>query len=479
MYLEQFFVEGLGHASYLIASDETNEAAIVDPRRDVEVYAEAARRHGFRLRYALETHNHNDYVSGAKALADRYGVEYVASAEAGLAFDHRGVREGDELRLGEMLIRVLVTPGHTPEHVTYVIVDLARADAPVLVFTGGDLLVGAVGRPDLLGRELGEKLAPLLYDSLHGKILKLEDYVEVLPTHGSGSLCGRGISSKRTTTIGYERRFNPALQKGSKREFVDFVLAGDPAIPSYYRRMRPTNVGGPDDWRAPEPHPLTPAEAHHLAGHNALVLDVRDYLGFGGGHVPGAVNVGLGPMLATWVGWLLPPDAPLVLVLDGAGDEEREWTAVATALARVGYERLAGYLQGGMTAWISAALPIATVPQWSVQQLRERLDADRAASRPVQVLDVRTAAEWDETHIAGATHLPLNDIPDRAGDLHFDPARPVAVHCGSGYRSSIATSLLLGRGLRSVVNVAGSMSAWQAAGYPTTQDEGEAERKAA
>jgi hydroxyacylglutathione hydrolase len=466
MYLRQFFIEGLGHASYLIASDETKEAAVIDPRRDVEIYGEDARQNGLTIRYALETHNHNDFLSGARALAERYGAEHVASAAAELKPPHRGVREGDEIRLGELLVKVLFTPGHTPEHVTYVVLDLARAEVPVLAFTGGDLLVGTVGRPDLLGRELGEKLAPLLYDSLHGKILRLEDYVEVLPTHGAGSLCGRGITSKRTTTIGYERRFNPALQKKTKEEFVEFVLAGDPAIPTYYRRMRPANQHGVADWQLPEPRAMPPTEVQHLAGHGALVLDVRANTAFGGGHVPGAVNVGLEPSFATWVGWLLPPDAPIVLVLDDAA----QWAKALTALARVGYERFAGYLLGGMAAWVSAGLPTEHLPQWSVQELRARLDADRAANLAPQVLDVRTDAEWQEAHIPGATHVPLDQLPERMAELHPDPDRPLAVLCGSGYRSSIASSLLRARGFPNVANVLGSMSAWKAVGYPVTRE---------
>src|SRR5581483_4245600 len=316
MYFEQFFVEGLGHASYLIASDQTKEAVVIDPRRDIQVYVEAAQRQGFEIRYVLETHNHNDFVSGAHQLAASIGAEHVASAAADLQFVYRPVRDGDELQVGELRIHVLETPGHTPEHVSYVVIATSRADEPFLVFSGGDLLVGAVGRPDLLGRELGEQLAPRLYDSLHDKLLRLADHVVVMPTHGGGSLCGRGIAGTRFTTIGYERRFNQALQHPSKEAFVNAVLAGNPGIPTYYARMRPTNQRGPAPLRLPEPRPQPPHEVQHLAGHGALVLDTRPNVAFGGAHVPGAVNVPLGATFATWVGWLLPADVPLLLVLD-------------------------------------------------------------------------------------------------------------------------------------------------------------------
>ena len=321
MYFEQFFVDGLGHQSYLLGSDSTREAAVVDPRLDVQCYLDAAHAAGLQIRYVLETHNHNDFLSGARSLAERAGAEHVASAEAGLRFPHRGVRDGDELRLGELLIRAMHTPGHTPEHVSYAVYDLSRTGAaPLLAFTGGDLLVGAVGRPDLLGRQLGEELAPQLYDSLHHKILPLGEGTLVMPAHGGGSLCGRDIAQTRFTTIGYEKLTNPALQQPTREAFAAFVLEGNPGIPAYYQRMRPTNQAGPEPFRLPQPQRLPPREVQHLAGHGAVVLDARAQVAFGGGHVPGAYNVPLGAMFATWVGWLVPHDAPLILVLERDDD---------------------------------------------------------------------------------------------------------------------------------------------------------------
>ena len=463
MYLEQFFVEGLGHASYLIGSDTTKEALVVDPRRDVQIYAEAAHRRGLEIRYVLETHLHNDFVSGARQLASCLGVEHVASSEAEISTEHHGVRDGEELHLGELVIRVLRTPGHTPEHVSYAVTDASRHERPFLVFSGGDLLVGAVGRPDLLGRELGERLAPQLYESLRDKILPLGDHVIVLPTHGNGSLCGRGISGTRTTTIGYERLANPMLQHASKESFVEAVLAGDPAIPAYYSRMRPTNQGGPEPFRAPEPRPLPPDDVQHIAGHGAVVLDTRQNVAFGGAHVPEALNVPLGPMMATWVGWLVDPDAPLVLVLE----REDDWSDITTTLMRVGYERFAGYLQLGMGSWVEHGLPIERVEQISVHELKRRL----SANPDVQVLDVRLDEEWTGGHIDGAAHLMLGDLPSRLEELGLDRARPLATVCGSGYRSSIATSLLEQRGFKDVWNTLGGMSAWKEAGLPTVKEE--------
>ena len=460
MYLQQFFVEGLGHASYLIGSDQTRQAAVVDARRDIGVYLEAAATAGLRITHVLETHVHNDFLSGAKAIAEQFGAEHVASADAGLTFPYRAAREGDEIELGELKITVMRTPGHTPEHVSYVVADTSRADEPVLIFTGGDLLVGSVGRPDLLGRELGKKLAPQLYDSLFGKILKLEDYVEVMPTHGAGSLCGCSISSKRTTTIGYERRNNVFLQKHDRQEFVDFVLDGNPYVPAYYKKMRPGNLDGATGFAAPDPRPLSVGEVQHALGHGAQVIDTRSPGAYGGGHLPGAYSVGRGSMLATWVGSLLPGDLPIILVLERASD----WDEVVTALGRVGYEQIMGYLSGGIESWQEAGLPVARVEQIDVQELDRR----RQETPNLQIVDVRMEGEWESGHIPGATFVPLTDLPNMLGEIDRD--RPTAVICGSGYRSSIASAFLERHGVKRLANTVGGMTAWNAASLPTTTE---------
>ncbi|MFN8525810.1 MAG: rhodanese-like domain-containing protein [Chloroflexota bacterium] len=458
MFVQQFFVEGLGHASYLIGSDQTREAALVDPNRDVTVYLEAARAAGLRISHILETHVHNDFLSGAKAIADRIGATYVASADAGLRFPYWAVSEGDEIRIGELIVRVLSTPGHTPEHVSYLVTDTSRATEPVLVFSGGDLLVGSVGRPDLLGRELGEQLAPKLYDSLFGKLLKLEDYVEVLPTHGAGSLCGRAISSKRTTTVGYERRFNVFLQHTKKADFVDFVLEGNPNVPAYYRRMRPGNLDGADAFVAPAARPMRLDEVHHALGHGSLIVDARDPLAFGAGHIPGAYNVGLGAMFATWVGVLLPADVPLILVLE----REDQWTEAVTALGRIGYENVAGYLLGGMASWIEASYPVEAVEQVSASELAKRLQGDH----PPRLVDVRLPGEWEQGGVAAGTRIALHELPDHLAGL--DLGQPLTVVCATGYRASIAASILQRAGAARVATLMGGTTAWTAAGRALT-----------
>jgi hydroxyacylglutathione hydrolase len=321
------------------------------------------------------------------------------------------------------------------------------------VFSGGDLLVGSVGRPDLLGVELGSELAPKLYDSLFHKLLRLEDYVEVLPTHGAGSLCGRAISTKRTSTIGYERRFNPFLQKTSESDFVRFVLSGNPHIPAYYRHMRPGNQQGADAFEVPAPRPLDVDEVRHAAGHGALILDTRAPEAFAAGYIEGAYSVGRGPMLATWVGILLPPDVPLILVLDRVED----WDSVVTALGRIGYERIAGFVQGGMERWKEQGLPLARIEQIDVHELDKRLPG-------LNVLDVRMESEWGAGAISDAQQIPLHELPARLNEA--DLTKPMAVICGSGYRSTIAAAILVRAGAVQLTNVMGGMTAWIAARLP-------------
>jgi hydroxyacylglutathione hydrolase len=454
MDIKQFFVEGLGHGSYILVSDQAKEAAVVDPHRDIAVYADALDRANLRLRLVLETHTHNDYISGAKPLAERYKAEYVASADAGLQFPYRAVREGDRLWLGEVEIAVLATPGHTPEHVSYVVADTARAEAPLAVFTGGDLMVGGVGRVDLLGRELGERLAPRLYESLHDKLLCLEDFVEVYPTHGSGSLCGSSTGSKRTTTIGYERRYNPRLQL-ARDEFVRRALSGNPGIPTYYGRMRPINQRGPLPWQLPEAIALTEHRLAEFLREGAIVVDARSHLAFGAGHLPGSINVVLGASFATWVGWLLPEDVPLVLVLE----RPEAWVQAVTALARVGYDRVAGFVQPGSAAWTAVSEPAARVPQWRPDDLLKRM-----GERDLTVVDVRTDAEWEAGRLPGSIHLRLEDLEQRLHEI--DRGKPVATLCRTGARSSTAASILLRAGFTQVANLHGGISACRASGLP-------------
>ena len=467
MFLQQFYVESLGHYSYLIGSDEASVALVVDPKRDIADYLEVARQQHLQITCIFETHLHNDYVSGARELAAATGARIHSSSRADSGFERVPIKDGDEFRLGELLVRVLETPGHTPEHVCYTVADTSRSDLPVVMLTGGDLQVGSVGRPDLLGEQLGKELAPRLYDSLHYKIFSNEDHVAVLPTHGAGSSCGANISKTRTSTIGYERLTNPALQYKTKDDFVQFVLSGQPAIPDYYSRMRPTNQQGPHVLgRLPEPRAMSPDHVEHALGAGAILIDGRMPAAFGGAHIAGAYSIGLGPNFSTWVGSVLPPDRPIVLILE----HPSEVAEAVHQLIRIGYEHVEGYLAGGIDAWLAHGKPVVHVPQLSVHELNEALSRNGQAPH---LLDVRSGSEWQAGHIAGAVHIPGGELARRIDELPWK--HNLAVICSSGYRSSVASSILQQHGVDKLVNVIGGMTAWHQGGYPTTTDDADKE----
>lgn len=459
MFVQQFYVEALGHYSYLIGSTDAQVGFVVDPKLDVDDYVNTAQQMGMRISHILETHLHNDYISGSRQLAALTGATIGHSAAAHLAYAHQPLRDGDTLRFGELEVRVLETPGHTPEHLAYVVYDTARSrDMPLLILSGGDLLVGSVGRPDLLGPELGAKLAPQLYDSLHEKILPVGDAVMVLPTHGAGSSCGASISSTRTSTVGYEKRTNPYLQHKDQASFVKAVLNGQPTVPAYYPRMRPINQSGPPVGQVPLPPTLDAAAFAARADEpHTVVLDARPAAQFGAGHIPGAINAGIDGSFTTWAGSVLPADHAVLLVLARPSDVGE----ATTQLRRIGFGDVPGVLAGGLEAWTAAGCPIATVEQITVGGLKDALDH----GEPVLVVDVRKPDEWAGGHIPGAVHRLANRLVAEPADLPRD--RRLAVICGGGYRSSVASSLLLRQGYTQVLNVAGGMEAWEGNGYPT------------
>jgi hydroxyacylglutathione hydrolase len=460
MFLEQFVLEGLGHASYLVGSEETGEALVLDPQRQVDDYLATARDKGLRIRYGIDSHGHNDYLSGLAELATRQRLTLLGSAEAELGYEHQPVHDGEIIEMGEVGIEVLHTPGHTPEHVSLLLYDRSAGDEPAILLSGGALLVGDLARPDLLGsREDAEHAATQFCHTIQEKILRLPDHVEVFPTHVAGSLCGGNIGSRYSTTVGYERRTNAVLAKvDSAEEFVSECIRLDnlPAVPPYWKRMRTQNTGGvPLLGVLGEPPALSPDDVERARADGAIVLDTRPAEAFGAAHISGALNVGLGSSFATWAGTVLPADAQVVLVLDRPDDLwEASWQ-----LLRIGYPLPAGWLAGGMMAWRTSAKPLDGFEQITVHELRQRLGRDG-----LSVLDVRQPAEWADGHIPGATFVTGAELPERLGDVPDAPA--VATVCGSGYRSSVAASLLAANG-RTVVNVLGGMAAWNAADYPT------------
>jgi glyoxylase-like metal-dependent hydrolase (beta-lactamase superfamily II)/rhodanese-related sulfurtransferase len=458
MYFKQFYLGCLAHASYLIGSE--GEAAVVDPQRDVGQYVAEAEAQGLKIKYVIETHLHADFVSGHRELAARTGAEVVFGSKAGARFPHRAVRDGDEIKIGQVALRFLETPGHTPESISVVIVDTEASPEPQKVLTGDTLFVGDVGRPDLAGARgyTPEAMAELMYESLHEKLLKLDDRVEVWPAHGAGSMCGRNISKETHSTIGEQRRFNYALAPMPKSDFVRIMTTDLPEAPAYFPADAAINREGAQPLA--EIHHPVPLMAQQVAAYANLgyaVLDVRAASEFGAGHVPGALNVGLGGQFASWAGALIPLGTPLVVV---AGDESQVEEAVVR-LARVGHESVRGWLRGGMDAWRAAGFEAGDVPQISVADLKQMLD-----ERPdLQVLDVRRPAEYAAGHAPRAASAPLSPRL-REDAARLDTSKPLAVICAGGYRSSAATSLLRPLGFRELYNVAGGTSAWLAAGYP-------------
>ena len=452
MFFKQLYLGCLAQASYMIGSD--GEAAVVDPRRDVDEYLAEARAQGLAIRHVIETHLHADFVSGHSELAEATGARIYISEKAGAKFPHVAVREGMEIAFGEVVLRFLETPGHTPESVCILVFDRAKStEVPQAVLTGDTLFIGDVGRPDLHGATITpQQAAGMLYDSLHQKLLTLPDSVAVYPAHGAGSLCGRNISSETSSTIGQQRQFNYALRPMPREEFVEMMTVDLPEAPAYFGRDVAINREGAGALtELPPPPPLSPQAVAEQQKTGALVLDTRPAAQYGTGHVPGSLNVGLSGQFASWAGALIAAGTPILLVVE---DDERRKEA-RMRLARVGLENVAGYLEGGVLAWDSAGHPLATTEQITVDEL-----AVRIREQPdLQVLDVRRPGEWDAGHIPEAMHVPLNSLPGRAGVVSSD--RPVAAICAGGYRSSMATSILEQQGVRRVSNVIGGMAAWK------------------
>jgi hydroxyacylglutathione hydrolase len=462
IFVQPFVDEGLGNSAYLVGSHATHTAVLIDPLRDVDRYRQAAEQMSVRLTHVLDTHLHADFVSGARELATQAGAEIGAAAAARVGFEHRPLAEGDELPLGGATLRVLATPGHTPEHISFVL-GTPGGQAPRAVFSGGALIVGGAARTDLLGHDLCVPLARQLYHTLQEKLLTLPEAVTVYPTHGAGSFCAAPVSADRATTIGRERRTNRlalAMARGEDA-FVAAALSGLPSYPVYYKEMRGVNQRGPRVLGGvPVLKPLSAAVVHAARERGALVLDVRRRREFAAGYIPEAYCIQLSAPLITWAGWLVPFGSELVLVED---DPARREEAVRQ-LIRIGYDNLLGYLEGGVAAWARAGYPVAEMRSLTVHALRERLPAGEALT----VLDVRQDDEWEGGHIPGAVHIENGRLPWMP--LALPPDGPIAVQCASGNRSTAGLSVLARRGYRDLYQVEGGMNAWEEAGYEVERE---------
>ena len=454
MLLKHFFLEKIAHSSYILAGKES--CAVIDPQRDVDFYIKEARSLGVQITHIIETHLHADFISGHMDLAKRTGAKIYAPKSANCKFEHIGVTEGDSIELEDMRLDVLETPGHTPEHVVYVVTDKSRGESPIGVFVGDVLFVGDVGRPDLFP-DMAEELAGKLYHSLHDKLLKLPDYVEVYPAHGAGSLCGRSMGAKWLTTIGYERLYNEALQIKDKQAFIKSLTTDMPPAPDHFSLCSDINRNGPaliSD--LPKLDELKPDQfCQTIEDNGAVILDVRGYSAFASLHIPGAWHLDLNGNFPTFAGWVLPKDKDILLVSDSFTDAE-----IANTWAhRVGIDRIKGYLQGGMVSWVNKGKKIDGIVMLSAEDLHDKL----SGAMSFVLVDVRAPLEFADSHINGAVNIPTPDLRTRFAEL--DPHKPTIMICSTGNRSSLAASILKQKGFKEIYNIAGGMTGYSAAGF--------------
>lgn len=452
MLIQQIFTEKIAHSSYILSGNNT--CAVIDPRRDTKIYLELARELGVRITHILETHLHADFISGHMDLAEKTGAQIYVPEKANCEFEHVSLKEGDTFSIEDIELEVLETPGHTPEHISYVVTDSSRGEEPVALFCGDTMFVGDVGRPDLFpGR--AEELASTLYDTLHKKILNLPDFCEIYPAHGAGSLCGRAMASKRSSTLGYEKNYNYALEIKDRTAFIDSLTNNMPEAPDHFSRCTDINRTGPKklkDLHSPEP---LNNEMFSEKMKNAIILDVRSFETFGGQHIPGAYSIDINANFPTYAGWLLPPEKNILLV---AENYSQAFDA-CNQLHRVGMDKVEGYLEGGMYGWVTEGLTAKHVPQISSSELHEMINSEDEMT----IVDVRAVTEYEDFHIEGSVNIPVHELRERYDELEKDSMNILI--CGSGHRSSMGCSLLLQKGFKNVQNAAGGMTGYAAAGY--------------
>ncbi|HWD09393.1 MAG TPA: rhodanese-like domain-containing protein [Actinomycetota bacterium] len=459
MILKQYYLGCLAHASYLIADRVGGEAVVIDPQRDVEQYLMDAAELECRISHVFLTHMHADFIAGHLELRDRLGAQIHLGAQASAEYAFTPMSDGDVVQLGAVRLSVLQTPGHSPESISILVFDPEHSsEQPYAVLTGDTLFIGDVGRPDLRA-SLGwsaEQLATLLYDSLHDKLMPLPDDTLVYPAHGAGSLCGKNLSTDTVSTIGVQRKYNYAVQPMTREQFIETVTADQPDTPAYFTydavlnaRERPT-LG---DTLQRELWPLSLTQLQEAMAGGAQLLDTRDPAEFEGGHIRGAINIGLGGSFATWSGTLLDPNRPVVLVANPGREME-----AATRLGRIGFDTIAGYLAGGMQQLDAAPDLVERTERITAANLAGQL---AAPEQPV-LIDVRTAREYGDAHIEGAMNLPLAQLAQRLGEL--PEGRPVIVYCASGLRSATAASLMRRSDVPDVTDLVGGFAAWCARG---------------
>jgi hydroxyacylglutathione hydrolase len=450
MKFKQFYLGCLAHASYYIGSGE--EAAIIDPQRDVQQYLDEAEANGQKIKYIIETHSHADFVSGHIELAKKTGAQIIYGERANTQFPTLKVKDGDKLNVGSIELAFMETPGHTPEGITILAKDTEDPDAPVKMFTGDTLFIGDVGRPDLIGSKgfTAEQMGSMLYDSIHNKILPLPDETEVYPAHGAGSLCGKSLSKETWSTLGEQRKFNYALKPMTKEEFIKVVASDQPEVPAYFPVSASQNLKGSISIEdLPKPKALSTEE---ILAFDGIVVDVRQNVEYGAGHVPNAINIGLGGQFASWAGTLIPIGTPIAIV----ADTQEQVDEAFMRLARVGHETVKGSM---LMADFDGDKKV--VEQVSVEEVSSLAETEKS----LQFVDVRRPAEHANGHAYRTLNIPLDRLSREVDQL--DPNVPTYVICQSGYRSSLGTSILENAGFKKVYNVAGGTKAWQDAGLKT------------
>ena len=467
MFIRRIAIENLSNSSYLVGSQEESVAAVIDPVRDVDIYITAAEAMGVRIAYAFETHIHNDFVSGARELAAQTGAKVCAGASGGLVYPHIPLKDGDTIELGKLSISALHTPGHTTEHMAYTVSESGKAGDPTAVFTGGALIPGGAARIDLMGNQVAPFLGRWLYNSLRQKLLSLPDDVVVYPTHGGGSFCSASPPPQidGETTIGRERQYNPLLQAQSEESFLELALSGLGSYPAYFKIMSYVNRAGPKVLGGlPRLFPLSPQEVLiRTESHGVLAIDARSPTSFADAHLPGSYSIPFGSSFATWVGWVVPWQAPLVVVSDG----EQSHHEMVRHLIRIGYDQIEGFLEGGVAAWREKGYPLAAFTRLPLDDFHNLW----AKSEAPLLLDVRQRNEWEAFHIPGALNVELGALQEHLEGLPLD--LPLATICAAGARASTAASILQREGRDKVLMVEDGAPLWEERGYPVDRGAGD------
>lgn len=476
MIVRRFFDPKLAQTSYLLGCSRTGSAIIIDPNRDVDQYMQAASAAELTITHVTETHIHADFVSGSRELAARTGAMLYLSDEGGADWRYSYaqdagatlVKDGATFFVGNIRLDVVHTPGHTPEHISFLVTDTAAADAPIAIVTGDFVFVGDVGRPDLLERAAHirgtmEQSARTLFHSLQ-RFKAYPDWLQIWPGHGAGSACGKGLSAIPHSTVGYERRFNWAFGVDDEEQFVRMVLAGQPEPPVYFAVMKRINKAGPPIRREPRlPPALSVSALDALLSMSAVIVDTRRATDYAAGYVPGTLNIPYDKQFTTWAGWLLPYDRDIYLIID-----ERRAADAIRDLAMIGLDRVAGRCGLDVIAdWEAEHArisPLMTIPQMTAADVAEEMRCDA-----VTVVDVRGRAEWESEHIAGVANIPVGELVSRLAEIPRD--KPIVLQCQSGARAAIAASVLRLNGVRDVQNLIGGISAWKGAGYPTVAEQ--------